>query len=179
MSRMGKKPIEVGANVKVEIGPELVKVSGPKGNHELAIPAGISVAKSEDGKQLTVSRADDARQTKMKHGLIRSLLNSMVIGVDKGFEIQLELFGVGYRGQIKGQTLTLNLGYSNPRVMEIPANVKITMPDQTHITLTSHDKQAVGQVAADIRAQRVPDAYHGKGVRFVGEVLSLKEGKKV
>ena len=179
MSRMGKKPIEVGSNVKVEIGAELVKVTGPKGSHELSIPAGISCALSEDGKQIQVSRSDDARQSKMNHGLIRSLLNSMVIGVDKGFEIQLELFGVGYRGQVKGQTLTLNLGYSNPRVMEIPEKVKIAMPDQTHITLTSHDKQAVGQVAADIRAQRKPDAYHGKGVRFVGEVMSLKEGKKV
>jgi len=179
MSRMGKKPIEVGSNVKIAIADGLVKVSGPKGNHELAIPAGISCALSEDGKQLVVSRADEARQTKMNHGLVRSLLNGMVIGVDKGFEIQLELFGVGYRGQLKGQTLTLSLGYSNPRVMEIPANVKISMPDQTHITLQSHDKQAVGQVAANIRAQRAPDAYHGKGVRFVGEVLSLKEGKKV
>jgi len=179
MSRMGKKPIEVGSNVKIEMADGLVKVSGPKGKHELAIPAGIKCALSDDGKQILVSRDGDERQLKMKHGLIRSLLNSMVIGVDKGFEIQLELFGVGYRGQVKGQTLTLNLGYSNPRVMEIPENVKISMPDQTHITLMSHDKQAVGQVAADIRAQRKPDAYHGKGVRFVGEVLSLKEGKKV
>ena len=179
MSRMGNKPIAIGAKVKVELKADKVTVTGPKGTLSLDIPQGISCELVQDGKEIHVKRASDERTLKMKHGLIRSLLNSMVVGVDAGFTIHLELSGVGYRGQVKGQELTLNLGYSNPRVMTIPSNVKITMPDQTHIDLESIDKQAVGQVAANIRAQRVPDAYHGKGVRFVGEHLNLKEGKKV
>lgn len=179
MSRMGKKPIVIGDKVKVEISGSKVSVSGPKGSHTLDIPEHISCSFTDDKKELIVARDNEERQTRMNHGLIRSLLNSMVVGVDKGFTIQLEFFGVGYRAQLQGQTLTMSLGYSKPRIYTVPANVKVSMPDPTHITLESHDKQAVGQVAADIRANRVPDAYHGKGVRFVGEQLSLKEGKKV
>ena len=178
MSRMGKKPILLDPKVKAEIKDGKVAVTGPKGTRELSIPAHISVELSEDGKELLVKRDSDDRKIKMQHGLIRSLLNSNVIGVNTGFTIELEFVGVGYRAALQGQTLTMNLGYSNPRVYTVPDNVKVSMKDQTHITLESADKQAVGQVAANIRANRVPDAYHGKGVRIVGEQITLKEGKK-
>ncbi|MGN0867022.1 MAG: 50S ribosomal protein L6 [Oligosphaeraceae bacterium] len=179
MSRMGNKPIALDPKVKVEIKDGVATVTGPKGTLTQAIPGDITVKVAEDGKEILVSRASDARQTKMNHGLIRSLLNNMVVGVSKGFAIELELVGVGYRAALKGQELTLNLGYSNPRVEMVPENVKVTLKDQTHILLESIDKQAVGQAAATIRRNRVPDAYHGKGVRYAGEQLTLKEGKKV
>lgn len=179
MSRMGKKPITLDPKVKAEIKDGEVTVTGPLGTMNVAVPAHITVAFSEDNKELLVSRDSEVREVKMKHGLVRSLLNSACIGVSTGFTIELEFFGVGYRAQLQGQTLTMNLGYSNPRIYEVPANVKVSMKDQTHITLQSIDKQAVGQAAADIRRNRIPDAYHGKGVRFVGEQLTLKEGKKV
>lgn len=179
MSRMGNKPIALDPKVKVEIKDGVATVTGPKGTLSQAIPADVAVALSEDGKEVLVTRASDARQTKMNHGLIRSLVNNMVTGVSKGFVIELEFVGVGYRAALKGQELTMNLGYSNPRVYVVPENVKVSLKDQTHIVLESIDKQAVGQVAAVIRSNRVPDAYHGKGVRYAGEQLSLKEGKKV
>jgi len=177
MSRMGNKPITLSSKVKLEINGQDLKVSGPKGEHAFTMPEGITLEVA-DGI-VHVKRANDSIQMKMKHGMVRSILNGMIVGVETGFKKELELFGVGYRAQIAGQTLTLNLGYSNPVVYEVPAGVKVTMADQTHITLESFDKQKVGQAAADIRAFRFPDAYHGKGVRFVGEQLSLKEGKKV
>lgn len=179
MSRMGNKPIALDPQVKVEIKDGMATVTGPKGTLKQAIPSDISVEIAAEGKEVHVKRASDARQTKMNHGLVRSLLNNMIIGVSKGFTIELEFVGVGYRAAIQGQTLTMNLGYSNPRVLEIPKNVTCTVKDQTHVILESIDKQAVGQVAATIRSNRVPDAYHGKGVRYAGEQLSLKEGKKV
>ncbi len=179
MSRMGNKPIALDPKVKVEIKDGVATVTGPKGTLTQSIPADVTVKVTEDGKEILVTRASDARQTKMNHGLIRSLMNNMVVGVSKGFAIELELVGVGYRAALKGQELTLNLGYSNPRVEVVPENVKVTLKDQTHILLESIDKQAVGQVAATIRRNRVPDAYHGKGVRYAGEQLTLKEGKKV
>lgn len=179
MSRMGKKPIALDPKVKVEIKDGVATVTGPKGTLSQAIPAGISISFSEDGKEVLVARESDARQIKMNHGLMRSLLNNMIIGVSKGFSIELEFVGVGYRAALQGKTLTMNLGYSNPRVLEVPANVTVTVKDPTHLLLESIDKQAVGQVAATIRSNRVPDAYHGKGVRYAGEQLTLKEGKKV
>ena len=179
MSRMGNKPIALDPKVKVEIKDGMATVTGPKGTLKQALPGDVIVEISEDGKFLSVKRESDARQTKMNHGLVRSLLNNMVTGVTTGFTIELELVGVGYRAAVKGQELTLNLGYSNPRIYNAPECVKITCKDQTHIVLESIDKQAVGQAAASIRSNRVPDAYHGKGVRYAGEQLSLKEGKKV
>ena len=177
MSRMGNKPITAGSAVKLEVSGQTVKVTGPKGSLSYTMPAGITL--EQDGNTIHVKRANDERQMKMYHGLVRSLVNSMVVGVTEGFKIEMELFGVGYRGQIAGQKLTLNLGYSIPIVYEIPEGIKCTRADQTHITLEGIDKQKVGQVAANIRKFRVPDAYHGKGVRFAGEQIVLKEGKKV
>ena len=177
MSRMGNKPIAVPAAVKIEVTDGSVKVAGPKGELTQALPAGITL--ELEGSVLHVKCDDmENRQKNMNHGLVRSLVNSMVVGVSEGFKVNLELVGVGYRGQVKGQNLTLNLGYSIPVEYAVPEKVKISMADQTHITLESIDKQAVGQVAANIRKFRVPDAYHGKGVRYAGEQMTLKEGKK-
>ena len=176
MSRMGNKPIAI-SKAKLDMDGAKATVTGPKGTLELDIPQGISVELA-DGL-IHVKRESDDRQLKMKHGLIRSLLNSMVIGVTEGFKKELELFGVGYRGQIAGQKLTLNLGYSNPVNYAVPEGITVTMPDQTHINLDGIDKQLIGQTTAEIRRFRVPDAYHGKGVRYVGEQLTLKEGKTV
>ena len=177
MSRMGNKPIAVPAAVKIEVTDGSVKVAGPKGELTQALPAGITL--ELEGSVLHVKCDDmENRQKNMNHGLVRSLVNSMVVGVSEGFKVNLELVGVGYRGQVKGQNLTLNLGYSIPVEYTVPETVKISMADQTHITLESIDKQAVGQVAANIRKFRVPDAYHGKGVRYAGEQMTLKEGKK-
>lgn len=177
MSRMGNKQITLDSKVKLEISGQDVTVTGPKGTLSYTMPEGISL--EQDGSVLTVKRESDDRKLKMKHGLVRSLLNSMITGVNEGFKSQLELFGVGYRAQIAGRTLTLSLGYSNPVVYEIPEGVTATMPDQTHINLESIDKQKVGQVTATIRRFRTPDAYHGKGVRYLGEKMTLKEGKTV
>lgn len=177
MSRMGNKPIAVPAAVKIAVTDGSVKVAGPKGELTQALPAGITL--ELEGSVLHVKCDDmENRQKNMNHGLVRSLVNSMVVGVSEGFKVNLELVGVGYRGQVKGQNLTLNLGYSIPVEYTVPEKVKISMADQTHITLESIDKQAVGQVAANIRKFRVPDAYHGKGVRYAGEQMTLKEGKK-
>lgn len=177
MSRMGNKQITLTSKVKLEVSGQDVKVSGPKGTLSYTLPEGISL--EQDGNVLSVKRASDERQLKMKHGLVRSLLNGMITGVSDGFKKQLELFGVGYRAQIAGSKLTLSLGYSNPVVYEIPAGVTVTMPDQTHINLESIDKQKIGEVTATIRRFRTPDAYHGKGVRYLGEKMTLKEGKTV
>ncbi|NLF93586.1 MAG: 50S ribosomal protein L6 [Oligosphaeraceae bacterium] len=177
MSRMGNKPISLSSKVKFELKDQDVKVTGPKGSLEFSLPEGISL--ENDGTVIHVKRANDDRFLKMKHGMVRSIINSMIIGVDSGFKIDLELFGVGYRAQLKDRTLTLNLGYSNPVIYEIPDGVTAKVPDQTHISLESIDKQKVGEAAATIRKFRAPDAYHGKGVRFVGEQMTLKEGKTV
>ncbi len=177
MSRMGNKQITLADKVKLEVSGQDVTVSGPKGSLSYTLPEGISLEQA--GSALNVVRASDDRKLKMKHGLVRSLVNGMVTGVSEGFKSQLELFGVGYRGQLAGRTLTLSLGYSNPVVYEIPEGVTATMPDQTHINLESIDKQKIGEVTATIRRFRKPDAYHGKGVRYLGEKMTLKEGKTV
>jgi len=174
---MGNKQITLSKEVKLEVNGQEIKVTGSRGALSYTMPEGISL--EQDGTILSVKRESDDRKLRMKHGLVRSLLNGMIIGVSEGFKKQLELFGVGYRGQIAGKTLTLNLGFSNPVVFEVPEGVTVTMPDQTHINLESIDKQKVGQVTATIRRFRKPDAYHGKGVRYLGEKITLKEGKTV
>lgn len=176
MSRMGNKPIDIPAGVKLEQNGLDVTVSGPKGKLSWTLPQGITLEQA-DGK-LHVKREAETKQLKMLHGTARSLLNSMAIGVTTGFKIDLELVGVGYRASVAGQKMTFNLGYSNPIEYTLPEGVSATMADQTHISLTSIDKQKVGQVAAIIRKFRVPDSYHGKGVRYAGEQLVLKEGKR-
>lgn len=177
MSRMGKMPIQVSDKVKIEIADDKVTVTGPRGALDFTVPSPISVA-CDDGV-LTVSRDGETRDAKAKHGMVRSILQNHVVGVSEGFKRVLEIQGVGYRGQLKGSHLTLNLGYSNPVEYDVPEGVDASMPDQTHIVLESNDKQLVGQIAANIRGFRPPDAYKGKGVRYEGEQVSLKEGKTV
>jgi large subunit ribosomal protein L6 len=174
---MGNKEIDLGGKVDLQVEGQAVSVKGPKGTLQYTMPEGIYV--EIEGDIVKVMRRDEQRQSKMLHGLARSLISNMVQGVSEGFKQQLELHGVGYRGQVAGRTLTLNLGYSKPVVYEVPEGVEVSMPDQNHISLESIDKQKIGQVTATIRAFRKPDAYHGKGVRFQGEKLSLKEGKTV
>jgi len=174
---MGNKPIALGSKVKIDVSGQDVVVTGPKGTLKHTLPDGITFA--VDKGIITVARDSDARQQKMLHGTSRSLLNAMIVGVSTGFKIDLELSGVGYRGQLAGKKLTLNLGFSKPIEYVIPDGVTASMTDQTHLSLESIDKQLVGHVAATIRAFRVPDSYHGKGVRYAGEQLTLKEGKKV
>lgn len=178
MSRMGKQPIPVDDRVKIDIDGDTVTVTGPKGTLNFTVPEPISIALEE--RQIVVSRDGDDRDTKSKHGMVRSVINGMIVGVSDGFKKELEFQGVGYRGQLKGNDhLTLNLGYSNPVEYDVPEGVTVTMPDATHITIEGIDKQLVGQVAATIRGFRPPDSYKGKGIRYVGEYISLKEGKTV
>jgi large subunit ribosomal protein L6 len=173
---MGNKPIDIPASAKLEQNGQDIKVSGPLGELSWTLPQGITL--ETEGARLHVKRADDTKNMKMMHGTARSLINSMFIGVTTGFKIDLELSGVGYRASVAGQKMTLNLGYSNPVEYTVPDGVSVKMADQTHISLTSIDKQLVGQVAATIRRFRVPDSYHGKGVVYAGEHLTLKEGKR-
>lgn len=177
MSRMGKKPIDLKDGVSVEMVGNEARVKGKKGELALQVPECITVVVEDN--QVLVSREGENRDAKSKHGMVRSILNSMVIGVTDGFKRELEFQGVGYRGAVKGQQLTLNLGFSNPVEYDVPEGVDVSMPDQTHIVLESIDKQLVGQVAATIRGFRPPDAYKGKGIRYAGEQISLKEGKTV
>ena len=176
MSRMGNKPIDIPSAAKLEQNGQDIKVSGPLGQLAWTLPQGITL--EIDGAKLHVKRADDSKKMKTMHGTARSLINSMVIGVTAGFKIDLELSGVGYRASVAGQKMTFNLGYSNPIEYTVPDGVTVKMADQTHISLSSANKQLVGQVAATIRRFRVPDSYHGKGVVYAGEHLSLKEGKR-
>lgn len=176
MSRMGNKPIDFPAAAKLEQNGQDIKVSGPLGELTWTLPQGITL--ELEGAVLHVKRADDTKAMKMMHGTSRSLVNAMIVGVTAGFKIDLELSGVGYRASVAGQNMTLNLGYSNPIEYTVPDGVTVKMADPTHISLTSVDKQLVGQVAATIRRFRVPDSYHGKGVVYAGEHLTLKEGKR-
>ena len=173
---MGNKPIAVPQGVKLEQDGQKVTVSGPKGKLDWTLPQGITVELAEG--RIHVKRANDSKNQKMLHGTARSLINAMTIGVSTGFKIDLELVGVGYRASVAGQKMTFNLGYSNPVEYVVPEGVTATMADPTHLSLMSIDKHLVGQVAAKIRSFRVPDSYHGKGVKYAGEQLTLKEGKK-
>lgn len=177
MSRMGKKPIVLDDKVKIEIAGSAVTVKGPKGALTHQIAPGLQV-RTED-KKLFVENVTDAKENKPAHGLTRSLLQNMVVGVTTGYKIQLEIQGVGYRGQCKGRHLTLSVGYSLPVEYDVPEGVSLTMPNQTTIVVEGIDKQLVGEAAATIRRYHPPDAYKGKGIRYLGEQVSLKEGKTV
>ena len=178
MSRIGKKPVPIPEGVEVNIGENNnVKVKGPLGELEYTFHPAMKIIK-EDG-QIKVERPADDPFMRALHGTTRALLANMVEGVTKGFTVELELVGIGYRGQVKGDVLELQLGYSHPVIYPIPKDVKITMEGNTVIKVFGIDKQRVGQVAAEIRALRKPDPYKGKGVRYRGEQLKLKPGKSV
>jgi large subunit ribosomal protein L6 len=172
MSRIGKKPIVLPAGVKVQIGDQL-EVTGPKGKLTVPIPEGISVVQAA-GK-LEVRRASDEQAA--LHGLTRALTANAVQGVSGGFTRELDIVGVGYRAAVSGNVATFTLGYSHPIEVLLPEGVSLTIDKQTHLVLKGHDKQMLGQVAANMRALRKPDPYKNKGVRYTGEALRKKVGK--
>ncbi|OFV94825.1 MAG: 50S ribosomal protein L6 [Acidobacteria bacterium RIFCSPLOWO2_12_FULL_54_10] len=173
MSRIGNKPVVLPPKVEVSISNSDVKVKGPKGSLQLTVPAGISVEK-KDG-QLVVLRSDNSLAA--KHGLVRSLLANCVSGVDKGFQKDLEIVGIGFRAELKGRFILFNLGFSHPVEFPLPEGIQVAIEKQTKLAITGIDKHMVGQVAANIRALKKPDPYKNKGIRYVGEVLEKKAGK--
>lgn len=176
MSRVAKNPVTVPAGVEVKFGTDSITVKGKNG--ELSLPLASNVAIELNDNQLTFAVKENSKQANAMSGTLRALVNNMVKGVSEGFEKKLQLIGVGYRAQAQGKTLNLSLGFSHPIVYEMPEGVSVQTPSQTEIVLTGADKQAVGQVAAEIRAYRSPEPYKGKGVRYVGEVVAMKEAKK-
>jgi len=175
MSRIGKNPIPIPSGVTVKVDGNTSVVKGPKGEHKQHIPDGLTFDQ-KDG-QLTVSRPNDTKSIRAKHGLVRALIANQVHGVTEGFEKKLEIIGVGYRAAVKGKVLDLQLQFSHPVNYPIPADITITCTDATHITVAGVDKQRVGQVAAEIRSYRKPEPYKGKGIRYVGEYVVRKAGK--
>jgi large subunit ribosomal protein L6 len=177
MSRVGNKPIPILDGVKVAVSDRVVKVEGPKGKLQWEPRREITVRVDEERKQVVVSRADDERNSRELHGLTRSLINNMIVGVKQGYEERLEIVGVGYVAAIKGKQLSLRVGLANELVRPIPEGLTVTCPDQTHIVIQGCDKQLVGQFAAEIRSLRKPEPYKGKGIRYQGEHVKLKPGK--
>ena len=176
MSRIGKQPITVPSGVDVTIAGAHVTVKGPKGRLEHEIIGGVTVER--EGDDLVVSRADDTRSNRSLHGLQRSLINNMVVGVSEGFAKELEIVGVGYRAAAQGSDgIELALGFSHPVRVKAPEGISFEVPQPTRIIVRGHDKQLVGQVAADIRKIRKPEPYKGKGVRYAGERIVRKAGK--
>jgi large subunit ribosomal protein L6 len=176
MSRIGKQPIAVPDGVEVSIEPELVKVKGPKGELEERVSRQIGVAQ-EDG-EILVTRSTDRGEHRALHGLTRSLIANMVEGVTNGYEKRLEIQGVGYRAQLQGQKLVLALGYSHPIELDAPEGIDFEVPQPTRVVVRGISKQAVGEIAAIIRKQRPPEPYKGKGIRYEGEYVARKVGKR-
>jgi large subunit ribosomal protein L6 len=177
MSRIGKQPITIPPKVKVEVKGQKVSVEGPKGKLNWELPQRTSL-KVEDGK-VVVSRAGDDAQAKALHGLSRALVNNMVKGVSDGFVKKLEIQGVGFKAAVVGTNVNLSLGYSHPLIYPIPAQIKVTVEENTKLTIEGPDRQTVGQVASEIRAFYPPEPYKGKGVRYSDERVIRKEGKTV
>ena len=175
MSRIGKKPIPVPKGVTVKVEPGLVEVKGPKGTLRQLVPPGVRFDVSGAELVARLEREDPALGK--FHGLARSLMANAVAGVTAGFKKELDIVGVGYRAEVKGRQVIFALGFSHPVVFDIPAGIDVAIEKQTHITVTGIDRQAVGQVAANIRRLRKPDPYKQKGVRYTGEVLKKKAGK--
>lgn len=176
MSRVGKNPVPVPANVEVTLSDSEVSVKGPLGTLRRGLVSDISVERA--GDNLLVKPANGSKQANAMSGTIRALLANMVKGVTTGFEKKLTLVGVGYRAQAADDVLNLTLGFSHPVAHKMPEGVKVETPNQTEIVIKGIDKQQIGQVAADIRAYRKPEPYKGKGVRYADEVIVLKETKK-
>jgi large subunit ribosomal protein L6 len=175
MSRIGRQPIAVPAGVTVSIEPEEVRVNGPKGELSERIHRDIAVA--QDGDNLVVTRPTDRGEHRALHGLTRTLVANMVEGVTKGYEKNLEIIGVGYRATLKGKDLELAVGYSHPVLVKAPEGIEFEVSIPTKIAIRGNDKQAVGEVAANIRKVRKPEPYKGKGIRYEGEFVRKKAGK--
>jgi large subunit ribosomal protein L6 len=176
MSRIGRKPIEVPDGVTVSLGPGRVTVNGPKG--ELAQVVSDRMQVAEDGGTLTVARPTDRGPDRALHGLTRSLIANMVVGVTDGFERQLEIQGVGYRAKLAGKALELSVGYSHPVTIQAPDGIEFEVPQPTQVIVRGIDKQLVGETAARIRRVRPPEPYKGKGIRYAGEQVRRKVGKR-
>jgi large subunit ribosomal protein L6 len=176
MSRIGRKPIPVPSGVTVTIDPEVVRVHGPRGELSERIHRDITIA--QEGEELNVSRPTDRGEHRALHGLTRSLVANMVEGVTEGFQKTLEIQGVGYRAQLKGRDLELALGYSHAVPIKAPEGIEFEVPQPTRVIVKGISKQLVGEVAANIRKQRPPEPYKGKGIRYEGEYVARKVGKR-
>ena len=176
MSRIGRKPIPVPSGVTVTIDPDVVRVHGPKGELSERIPRDMKVV--QDGEEITVTRPTDRGEHRALHGLTRSLVANMVEGVTDGFQKTLEIQGVGYRAQLKGKDLELALGYSHPVPVKAPEGIEFEVPQPTRVIVKGISKQMVGEIAAYIRKQRPPEPYKGKGIRYEGEYVARKVGKR-
>jgi large subunit ribosomal protein L6 len=177
MSRIGKNPIDIPDKVKVNIDKDVVLIEGPKGKLEQVIPFGLNL-ELKDGK-LIVGRRSESKRDKSLHGTVRNLIANMVKGVTEGYTKELEIVGVGYRAQVKGKELCLQLGFSHPVNIPIPEDIKISTPKPTQISIQGIDKVKVGQIAADIRMVCPPEPYKGKGIRYAGEYVRKKQGKAI
>ena len=175
MSRIGKLPVPVPAGVDVKIDGSDVTVKGPKGELSQSFSGNLKI--SQDAEGIKVERPNDERENRSLHGLTRTLINNMVVGVTEGYVKTLELQGVGYRASLKGKTLEMTLGFSHPIVVEPPEGIEFECPETTIVNVKGIDKQLVGQVAADVRAYRPPEPYKGKGIRYEDEHIRRKEGK--
>ena len=175
MSRIGRLPVEIPDGVEVKVENNVVTAKGPKGTESVAIRPEIEV--KVEGKQIILKRKSDDRKSRSLHGLSRTLVHNIVVGVKDGFEKKLEIQGVGYRAQMQGSAINLQLGYSHPIVIEPPEGIKIAVEANTKITIAGSNKQAVGDIAALIRSKRPPEVYKGKGVRYEGEFVRRKAGK--
>ena len=175
MSRIGKLPVHIPDGVEVKIENNLVSAKGPMGNESVQIREEIEV--KIDGKEIILTRKNDDRKSRSLHGLSRTLVQNVVTGVKGGFTKKLEIQGVGYRAQMQGSAINLQLGYSHPIVIEPPQGIKIAVEANTKITVTGSNKQMVGDVAAQIRSKRPPEVYKGKGIRYEGEFVRRKAGK--
>ena len=175
MSRIGRKPIVIPAGVEVKVDGQNVTVKGPKGTLNSTVNPLITV--KVEGAQIEVTRANDEKEARSVHGLTRTLISNMVVGVTEGFKKELEVLGVGYRVQKQGKDLVMTLGYSHPVIVSDTEDIKIEAPDPNKIIIHGIDKQKVGQFAAEVREKRPPEPYKGKGIRYAGEYVPHKEGK--
>jgi len=177
MSRIGKKPVAILDGVKIAVIGRKLLVEGPKGKLEWEHHEAVEVKVEGDAKQVIISRKSEERESRALHGLTRAVVANMIQGVKEGYEKKLEIIGVGYVGSVKGDTVALRVGLANELHRKVPAGLKVTMPDTTHIVIQGCDKQQVGQFAAELRALRKPEPYKGKGIRYQGEQIKLKPGK--
>ena len=175
MSRIGKRPIDIPGKVTIAIDGQSVTVKGPKGELSRVLPGEVAIA--QEGETLLVTRQDESRAARQRHGLCRTLVANMVEGVSQGFQRRLEIQGVGYRAQVQGRNLILNVGYSKPVELEPPAGIQVAVENNTNVVVSGIDKEIVGNTAARIRAVRPPEPYKGKGIRYAGEAVRRKVGK--
>ncbi|MCT7958134.1 50S ribosomal protein L6 [Laspinema palackyanum] len=175
MSRIGKRPINIPAKVVVSIDGQKVSVKGPKGELSRELPAEVII--EQEGESIQVTRRDESRAARQRHGLCRTLIANMVQGVSEGFQKRLEIQGVGYRAQVQGRNLILNVGYSNPVEINPPEGISVAVENNTNVIISGINKEIVGNTAAKIRDVRPPEPYKGKGIRYAGEQVRRKAGK--